>query len=563
MELADDADGPVASCKLQVAGERERPTSNFQPATYVPHTLKHDLYRRTRLPVDECIQIGLALTTALEHLHAHGLVHRDIKPSNIIFVNGVPKLADIGLVATMDKTMSFVGTSGFLPPEGPGTPQADIYSLGKVLYEISMGRDRQEFPKLSADLAESAEFPRLVELNAIILKACHHDPRQRYQSGREMAAELALLQNRGSVRRKRALERRWAMLKKLAPVPAVLGLLVASPSLIKVFKPSKAPNTEAVRLYNLGRDYAKQLTDEDLKKSVQYLDRAIQADPEFVPAYVTLFEVSASVLVDGSWDKRFELQKQCAGKLMALAPQLGESHAALSWVRNSEQNWAGAEAEIKQAIKLSPNYAPAYGMYGCYMTWWLNRVDEAGDMFKRAQELDPESPMIATCAGFPLYARRRFPEAIAQFREALRLSPTCGWTRMWIGKAYEASGDYPAAIAEFEALDLQAAGVDEAKVRARYQALRRALSESGAGGYWEKVLDSFQEMEPNSLLQLDRYTLAGLYARLDQKERAFALLEKDAAKGDFDPWLKFEPCYDSLHDDPRFKKLLHKYGWER
>ena len=86
---------------------------------YVSHTLKLDLYRRTRLPSDECIKIGLALTTALEHLHGHGLVHRDIKPSNIIFVNGTPKLADIGLVASMDKTMSFVGPSGILPPEGP------------------------------------------------------------------------------------------------------------------------------------------------------------------------------------------------------------------------------------------------------------------------------------------------------------------------------------------------------------------------------------------------------------------------------------------------------------
>src|SRR5207248_1292368 len=117
--------------------------------------------------------------------------------SNIIFVGGVPKLADVGLGASMDATMSFVGTSGFLPPEGSGTPQADIYSLGKVLYEISMGRDRQEFPKLPADLLvaaaresaaasvlpetqgglKSAALARdaataLLELNAVILKAC-------------------------------------------------------------------------------------------------------------------------------------------------------------------------------------------------------------------------------------------------------------------------------------------------------------------------------------------------------------------------------------------------------
>ena len=61
------------------------------------------------------------LTSALEVLHEHGLAHRDIKPANIIFVHGAPKLADIGLVATAGQR-SFVGTEGYVPPEGPGGP---------------------------------------------------------------------------------------------------------------------------------------------------------------------------------------------------------------------------------------------------------------------------------------------------------------------------------------------------------------------------------------------------------------------------------------------------------
>src|SRR6266566_2101873 len=245
MELADDA-GAIPNDECQNPKEARKPndksdlvagnlwSSGFglpsrfdirNSDLYIPHTLKLDLYRRSRLPVDECIEIGLALTTALENLHEHGLVHRDVKPSNIIFVNGVPKLADIGLVANMDATMSFVGTSGFLPPEGPGTPQADIYSLGKVLYEIRTGKDRQEFPKLPPDLLvaasresaadhvlpeaesglKSAALSRnavttLLELNAIILKACHSDPHQRYQSAQEMSSDLALLQRGQSVK---------------------------------------------------------------------------------------------------------------------------------------------------------------------------------------------------------------------------------------------------------------------------------------------------------------------------------------------------------------------------
>jgi hypothetical protein len=109
-------------------------------------------------------------------------------------VHGVPKLADIGLVARIDATMSFVGTEGCIPPEGPGTPQADLYSLGKVLYEISSGKDRTAFPEPLTLLGEAPEKARLLELNAVIHKACHKDPQQRYRSAAAMQVDLKLLE---------------------------------------------------------------------------------------------------------------------------------------------------------------------------------------------------------------------------------------------------------------------------------------------------------------------------------------------------------------------------------
>jgi len=82
------------------------PSPPVDPDRYVPRTLLHDLESRGRLPFAECLEIGLGLANALKHLHGNGLVHRDIKPSNIIFVNGVPKLADIDLVADCDATLT-------------------------------------------------------------------------------------------------------------------------------------------------------------------------------------------------------------------------------------------------------------------------------------------------------------------------------------------------------------------------------------------------------------------------------------------------------------------------
>src|SRR6185369_14220284 len=185
----------VSGCESELLPPAHSPT--FSPATYSPRTLRSDLQRRGRFPFDECLNIGLALATALDHLHKHGLVHRDIKPSNIVFVNGIPKLADIGLVTHIECTRSLVGTEGYLPPEGPGTPQADIFSLGKVLYEMATGRDRQEYPELPTNLIEqpAAERAQLTELNEIIVCACHTDLKQRYQTASELHADLALLQS--------------------------------------------------------------------------------------------------------------------------------------------------------------------------------------------------------------------------------------------------------------------------------------------------------------------------------------------------------------------------------
>ena len=182
-------------------GDALKPGWEGDPSSYRPRDLMSVRAQmpRKRLPIAECLRIGIALSDALEFLHNQGLTHRDIKPQNIIFVNGHPKLADVGLTAEIrppEAEHTFVGTPGYMPPppERPGTVQADIYALGMVLYVVSTGRAPTFFPEIATTLVQKTDSTDFLPLNAVILKACDPDRTKRYQTAAEMNQALQHLE---------------------------------------------------------------------------------------------------------------------------------------------------------------------------------------------------------------------------------------------------------------------------------------------------------------------------------------------------------------------------------
>lgn len=169
---------------------------NINRDTYRPRTLKNELERnghRVRLPAARCVQIAIMLSRGLQLLHESGFTHRDVRPSNIIFVDNVPKLADIDLLAGSDIALPSYIPRDYAAPEISHSRQADLFSLGKTLYEMFTGLPVKAFPCLPPAIRLWADHRLCLHLNRLITKACAPELRKRYQTAGEMVDDLAAI----------------------------------------------------------------------------------------------------------------------------------------------------------------------------------------------------------------------------------------------------------------------------------------------------------------------------------------------------------------------------------
>ncbi|HRZ99701.1 MAG TPA: serine/threonine-protein kinase, partial [Candidatus Paceibacterota bacterium] len=198
LHVGRNDDGGFMYCVMEAADDQST-GQRIDPQHYVPRSLAGDLALKGPLSISEAVQLGIDLCDALGFVHDHGLIHRDIKPANIIFVNGRPKLADIGLVTEMAREASEVtsiGTAGYFAPEGPGTAAADVYSLGMVLYVACTNCKATQFPDLPESLGARPDVVDLIHLNNIILKACEPEVQLRYPSAKALREQLHSLQEK-------------------------------------------------------------------------------------------------------------------------------------------------------------------------------------------------------------------------------------------------------------------------------------------------------------------------------------------------------------------------------
>lgn len=163
---------------------------SYSPSEYKADTLSSRLQRGT-IAQKDIFPIIHSIFAGIKAIHFAGFSHRDIKPDNILFVNGIPKLADLGLLSSLNATMTtLAGTFEFLPPEirssaqiesydNHSRQQCDLYALGKVIYSITTGLDVQFFPSIPENIIPSLQVKLFMRLS---LELCNNIPQKRLTS---------------------------------------------------------------------------------------------------------------------------------------------------------------------------------------------------------------------------------------------------------------------------------------------------------------------------------------------------------------------------------------------
>jgi tetratricopeptide (TPR) repeat protein len=309
---------------------------------------------------------------------------------------------------------------------------------------------------------------------------------------------------------------------------------------------------EAYEAYLKGRFHLNKRTEEGMKKSAEYFEKAIEIDPSYAAAQAGLAD---SYILLGDYmfippKVIIPKGKEAAKKALEIDDSLAEAHNSLAYASFIfDRDWASAEREFNRAIELNPNYATAHQWYSEFLAS-MRRFDEAIKEIGRAQELDPLSLIINTMSGRTFYYAREYDRAIEQFRKTLEIDPDFLIAYGDLGRIYIQKKMYE------EALAAEKKGNNEAWIGIAY-------AKMGKFDEARMVLENLIERSKRSYVPHLFYRIAILYFSLGKNDEGFKWL--DAAYEDRDSELlriNVEPIFDGVRSDPQFKAMLKRLGLE-
>jgi non-specific serine/threonine protein kinase len=510
--------------------------ADFIVMEYVEGELLSNRVSKGALPVREVVEIGLQVTDALDEAHSRGIVHRDVKSANLMRTErGLVKVLDFGLakfvapsgseaarITRPQVTMAgmVVGTVSYMAPEQalghPVDHRTDLFSLGIVLFELATARvpfvgsspteiiDRilHEIPPPASRYA--ATIPQ--SFDAVIARALEKSPTFRYQSARDMQADLRDVAReldatpRVTTSRVAAghggspIERSVAVMTfaniTREPADDWIGTGIAETVSSDLKNIHGLTIIGRARVYDALRNLSSGAhLDDSLAIDIgrrlgatwvvvggyQRLGELVRITANFVD--IETGEVRRTVKVDGRIGDIFALQDKIVydlsqGLNLALRGteiagierrETKSVEAYESFARGmmnlrlaSRDSIERAIAAFEEAIKQDAEYAMAwsalggaYSLKGSFLSI-ADLIRKGVDMERRAIELDPDLPDAHVWLGAGLLNLGQIDDAIEAINHGIRLDPENGQAYQGLGRAYwVGKGDFAAAIPAF------------------------------------------------------------------------------------------------------------------
>jgi serine/threonine-protein kinase len=319
---------------------------------------------------------------------------------------------------------------------------------------------------------------------------------------------------------------------------------------------SQTVNTRAYENYLRGRYLGNRRTKEALDQALEYYQAVVANDPNSGLGYSGLADVYTLQAVQGMaapedvWPKA----KTAAGRALQLDDSLAEAHSAMGLIHSFyEWNWDEAEREFRNSLELNPSDANAHQRYAVMLSR-LGRHREAIVEMQQARELDPLSITVNNAVAVCYYMARRYDDAIRQLESNVALSPSYYRTFWNLGRCYVQKQQHQQALA-----NLQKARELSDNNSFMIASLAHAYAAAGQNQQAWQLLSELLELSKKEYVS--SMSIALVHIGLGEKQAALTWIEKALGEqAGLLVWLKVDPEFDPLREEPRFQQILAKVG---
>jgi TolB-like protein len=313
-------------------------------------------------------------------------------------------------------------------------------------------------------------------------------------------------------------------------------------------------NIEAYNLYLRGRYFWNLRTEEDLKRSLQYYNQAIEHDSKYALAFAGLAD---AYFIMAWWDwyprtEGYEKGREYAHKALSININIAEAHATLGAIAAwYDWNWEESVKEIKHAIALNPSSATAHQYYSETLDI-LRKNKEAREQINQALKLNPHSYVMYALSGMYYYFQANYEKSIEEAQKALEINDSFA-SIFRIFKCHVNLGTDREAIKQLIRI------ISKYPSSNKPELIDKIYQESGIEGIILWFIEWIQLNESTGYYTItsSNYRLANMYALIGDTQNAIKYLEKSMNIGESTiPRINNNPDFDFIRDDPRFKALL-------